>query len=270
MSNFLENGYLVLQNNQTGLQKQFDELQNDILQVLKELLKTDGGFKDLYQKASVLYHPFDLQNFLFSQISLKKIERILLNAELLDVLKELQGPDLMYIQDGFFNITSSDIKEAIINKRPHQEIWSGAGLCETRLWAHISDGKGLEVVEGSHLYGLIPNQDREPLPDQPTIFNFKELKTSPGDIVLFHPLLLHRTAVDQGSDFRIAYTTGIKSSQRPLEGLQQHFNWKIFHLSDTAQIQKRLGNPYLSPYRVLKESFNHRSPNDGYLNLNEI
>ena len=270
MSDYLEKGYLIIRDDQSGLRKQFDELKDDLVLILKELLKKDGDFKSLYKIASSTYHPFDLQNYLFSKINLRKIERILLNPALLNSFKDLQGPDLMYIQDGFFNITSSNIKEAIINKRPHQELWSGAGLCETRIWAHVSEGGGLEVVERSHLFGLIPNQDREPLPNQPINFNFTELQTSPGDVVLFHPLLLHRTVIDQGEDFRIAYTTGVRSSQRPLEGLQQHFNWKILHLSDTSKIQKRLGNTYLSPYRVLKEDFNHRRPNDGFVNLNEV
>lgn len=266
MSNFLEDGFLLLRD--PAVKEAVLEVFAELSQALSEVAGESGEFDSLYSKVLEKRHPFDLQNRLHLLVDKSKTKQILAGGKTFETLKELLGPDLDYIVDGFFNIAGGDIGHHIINKRPHQEVWSGAGPNEARVWAHISpgEGPGLEVARGSHLYGLIPNRDREPLPDQPVEFNFESLPTRQGDVLVFHPLLLHKTA-PQTNGFRVAFTTGVRSAQRQFEGMQKHFNWGILHRSPISMVEKRLGNPYLSPYRILNEGFNHRSPGDGYLDF---
>lgn len=267
-TDFVENGYMVIKS--VGLKKLCRETIALLESSCLKLLNKQGNLDELLQQCLSKYHIFDLQNYLFEKCFPNDLKELLLHEDLLPHIEKMLGPDIAYLSGGFLNIVSSEVEEKIVRKRPHQEMWSGAGLNELRLWTCLSDspkGEGLEVVKGSHLYGFIPNINREPVANQPAEFNYEKVETEQGDIVLFHPLLLHRTSLNLSEKFRIAFTTGLRSVHRENQGLQKYFNWKVLRLSELSIIEKRLGNGLLSPYRVLDGEYSHRRPDDGFEDL---
>ena len=156
-------------------------------------------------------------------------------------------------------------------KKHHQEIWSGAGVNELRAWSPLympGIGGGLNIIPGSHLWGCIPNRQRAPY-DIPEEIEITELepKVMEGDVFLFLSMTLHSTAENLSGKSRIAFTVGVRNFYHNFSGYEYFQSWQPYHFSPMAKIQKRLGNPLLTPYRTLGSPFSHRSKDDGFENL---
>ena len=110
----------------------------------------------------------------------------------------------------------------------------------------------IEFVPVSHIWGHIPHSNRETvsLPK-----NFKVFKTSinEGDVILFHSLLLHRTSEFKSKNYnaRLALITHVRNFKHYNYSFDNNKSWRIYSLSELTKIEKRLGNHYLSPFRLL-------------------
>lgn len=233
---------------------------------LADVLGSSVSLDDGIRSPIVPYHQFDVQDLLHAQLQAKGLKRrILLQPFVLEVLLAFLGPDLAYNREAGIAINLREVTEGLYRKRLHQEVWSGACVNEVRIWLPLSmtgvQG-GLELLPGSHLWGLVPNRNREPSelpPDYETI-------TPPlgeGDAVLFHSLTLHATVENPLIQPRVALTTAVRNVYHPLDGLSQLQSWQPFLQSPIQLIQKALGNPWLTPFRTLGGSLSHRFPGDG-------
>ena len=152
-------------------------------------------------------------------------------------------------------------------KSLHQEIWSGAGVMELRIWVPLSMCKsagGMNFIPESHRWGLIANRKRMPY-DVPAEADMTSVvpEVQEGDAVLFHPMTLHATEPNTGSLPRVAVTAAIRNIYHENTGHEFLQSWQPYHLSPMARIQKALGNPWLSSYRTLGAPLSHRMAGDG-------
>lgn len=87
---------------------------------------------------------------------------------------------------------------------PHQEWRALQGSLDSLvIWIPLGHvhGNGLEVIPGSHLYGLVPTQPHPMTPEvvNPEMFGkWESLYLDVGDAVAFSSFLIHRTAVGPG------------------------------------------------------------------------
>jgi hypothetical protein len=174
---------------------------------------------------------------------------------LLKGLSILLGPDLAKGNVTSLMINDSVDTSKVTNKSMHQEIWTGAGLDDINVWLPLhkpSEQNTLSVIPGSHYYGFLPNQNREVM----NIEGFEMPKGLPltgleeGDGVMFHSLLLHATAGRSKKQVRFSMNFGVLNLHSPLTSQQKSMGFTPLQVGPMMQIQRILGNEYLSPLRT--------------------
>ena len=102
---------------------------------------------------------------------------------------------------------------------PHQDWRSNQGSLDNLvLWIPLTPvrGNGLEVIRGSHKYGLLPTTDHMQTPevvDPERLGPWEKIDCDPGDVVAFSSFLVHRTAAGPG--LRIAISTRFNNAAEP-------------------------------------------------------
>ena len=102
---------------------------------------------------------------------------------------------------------------------PHQDWRSNQGSLDNLvLWIPLTPvrGNGLEVIRGSHKYGLLPTTDHMQTPevvDPERLGPWEKIDCDPGDVVAFSSFLVHRTAAGPG--LRIAISTRFNNAVEP-------------------------------------------------------
>ena len=173
-------------------------------------------------------------------------------------LNELLGPDLAYLDDPSFTLNVSGLNDQKKNyhfKKFHQEMWSGANTSTLVFWSPIflpSNKSGqLSIIKESHLWGLIPNNNKEPT-RLPSKYKKIDINLNVGDVIIFHPLLLHATnpVTAKNESARLSLVTSIRNFKNINSSYDLLKNWKIFSMSEATLIEKKLGNHYLTTYRT--------------------
>ncbi|HIA13632.1 MAG TPA: hypothetical protein EYN18_01950 [Nitrospirales bacterium] len=240
---------------------------------LVRLLKKDLPLRDGILEAIEIYRQFDVQHYLHQELQAKGVKRkLLLHDEILHHIIHFVGPDLAYNRSGAIILNIHSVVDGLYQKKWHQEVWSGACVNEIRAWLPLvmkPNTGGVEFIPGSHQWGLVPNQNREPtvFPDDFTVVA-PEVKE--GAIIFFHPLTLHRTIPNSEKVPRIGLTIGVRNIYYPFTGQNYLQSWQPFHFSAVGRVQQALGNPYLTPFRTLGGSLSHVRPDDGKKDIEGI
>ena len=107
---------------------------------------------------------------------------------------------------------------------------------------------------GSHLLGLLPSRNRNLDPSikiniDPYYLNNIKF----GDIILFHPFILHGTAISDSKKvkFRMAMGDRFKSLNKKFTSQEISLGYKVVTLGPINHITRIIGNDYGSPFRVL-------------------
>ncbi len=262
-NSFLENGYCILKNSIES--KTISQIKKSILGSLKKIVEKKSNDIDLlFKYASKKYHQEDVQIFIHHELQLAGLKEMALkNEKIFNFTKKLLGPDLAYNEEGSIRGNFQKTNDNLYQKKLHQEMWSGAGLNELRIWFPITGGKnysGLNIIPKSHLWGFIENRDREPynIPEDIELRK-KTLRLDIGDALFFHGLTLHETEPHNQNKTRFALTVGIRNFNHSFSGHQRLQNWRIYNYSTLSKIQKKLGNPMLSQYRTLNSTLSHKN-----------
>jgi hypothetical protein len=259
---FQKNGFTVIRNCLSS--ELLEESHFVMSETLSKLLKKEVDYKTGIIEAAEIYRQHDVQTLIHDGLQSSGVKKkILLQPKLLNLLIHFIGPDLEFNRDGsiFFNLSSAT--ESIYMKKWHQELWSGGGIMQLNLWVplHMPESSGgMAIINKSHIWGLVPNQNREPtqLPDS---YNVVDLDVKVGDVVIFHPLALHKTSPNESSLPRVVMAYTVRNIYHASPGLAHHSSWQPFHLSPKAKIERALGNPYLTPYRTLGGSLELKMDN---------
>jgi hypothetical protein len=272
LESFISNGYIVIKE---CISK---DVMDQCQRLLNDALSTDplqNNFCDEYSRFRSLieyhersycktgsesgneYYAFDVMKPLWnSLVGSGVLENILNEKSFISLIKEMLGPDLAF-QDMptlILNLPSKPSSNANYQfKEWHQEVWSGASISTVQTWSPIFMDKsvgGISVIPGSHNWGHIPHRNRVPV-DLPDEYQSINIEAKVGDVVVFHSLLLHKTnPVDADFGSRLALTVPLRNFKANFDSFEQYSNWKIYHRGVLSRIDKRLGNHYLSPYRV--------------------
>jgi len=201
--------------------------------------------------------PYDIQKDVWKRFIREDMpESFLSSSPIVDHLKELIGSDLQYSQGAALTISipaGQSNSENYLFKKYHQEVWSGSSLGNVQVWTPVfqssTDGQ-ITVIEGSHKWGIVPNKNRQPieLPEH----NETSTSLEYGDVILFHPLLLHRSSsLPEECLVRMGWPMMIRNwryTSRP--NFDERWTWKSFYSSAHSEIELALGNAYLTPYRI--------------------
>lgn len=181
------------------------------------------------------------------------IQDLLSNNKILNILKNLLGPDLEYLSNSELAINVKGVKNTYFVKKYHQEIWSGVSSSSILIWFPIFLKKGmstLEIIPGSHKWGMIPNMNREPI-KLPKTYKEKILDIKEGSILIMSPFTLHRTVPNIHIEPRIAMPITIRNFYYPQTGNEDLWEFKKLNESSYTKLRKQLGNKLFTPFRTV-------------------
>jgi ectoine hydroxylase-related dioxygenase (phytanoyl-CoA dioxygenase family) len=211
-------------------------------------------FAEQYKQVSKIMHPYKINESIMRSIIGEDFpKRILLAPEILNLLINTIGVDIVYETFSEMPVNVKDETNDSLIKKFHQEFWSGCGYRTYSFWAPIflAEGAGtMDMVKKSHSWGHIPHQNREPkwLPEDAEIEN---VKCKEGDALIFSSLTLHRTVRNTVECPRLAYVTTLRNPFENFTGFDMLHNWELLHMGAATKIMKKSGNPHLSPFRTL-------------------
>ena len=272
MTSFAENGFLIVKN---SISKKVSlEIQKSVLKTLynKNVSSNNkNNYKLFSDKVKKYFDKKKLINtfkfvepFYYQFVSDNIFKKVLESKKLLKVLHDLLGKDLSYIDDIAITLNLPDKSSSELNylfKKWHQELWSGASVSNLLIWTpifqHDNSPNQLEIIKQSHLWGHVPHRDREPI-SLPKNYKSFFTRLNVGDVLIFHPLLLHRSAPIK-KDIkhytpRLAFPIGVKNFRFVDHNtFSSNKSWKVFSKSELTLIENKLGNFYLSPFRLLRK-----------------
>jgi len=266
LEDFTNNGFTKIDN---AIDKKLIlEISNSILNFLtkkknnfKNTENTSQEFKKIFsslkeKNLNLFDNQKDICNYLDNKNFLKKI----INGEKVHHKKsKMLGSDLEYLKKNEFIINISKIeKKNYLFKKYHQEVWSGASTNTILIWIPIfqlSTKGQMKLIKNSHLWGHIPHHDKKPI-KIPKNSKYVESNCEIGDIILFHSLTLHSSdSLKKAKDVVGRLSMSVRNFKYPQNGLDLD-DWKKYSYSPNTIIEKQLGNPYLSPFRLSPKSIN--------------
>ena len=271
MSSFVNDGYVILKSAIPN--SLIVKIQQSILNSLGSISKdnVDKNYEIFTKKILSIeksINPYDL--LVDPHIDLNKnklIHKIFNSKKIYSEIVNLIGKDLSFVNDPglILNIPKKNSsKKNYLFKDWHQEIWSGTSHLTLQLWTPFfqrsSNSGQIELIPESHTWGHIPHSNRKPL-SLPK--KYKTIKTNLeyGDVIIFHSMLLHRSMPIFEKSFspRLSLPCLVKNFRFKNDSFEYLKNWKIFSYSDISIIERKLGNHYLSPYRIVNLKTNQTS-----------
>lgn len=263
-SQFIEDGYVVIRSAfNASLLNKIQDL------IIEELLK-EGSHEETFPANSYEVFCALIGNLLKDKKPyeiLKPVWKSLIREDvfadlfrqpqIFEFLTMILGKDLCHVDDPSLTLNIpkyDDSKKNYLFKDLHQEVWSGTSINTIQFWSPVfqtSTGGGISLVKKSHLWGHIPHRNRIPL-EVPTSSEFLDSDLELGDVIIFHSLLLHKTSpLNISENHRLAINCMIKNFLMPNDSFEKYRNFRIFSYSAQTIINRKLGNHYLSPFRLL-------------------
>jgi ectoine hydroxylase-related dioxygenase (phytanoyl-CoA dioxygenase family) len=249
---FVQQGFCVIR----GIyeKKKVIELEKMMLKLDKKYLKLSKKFD--YQSFAIASHKIFEKKNLF--------EYFYKNRNLIKVLKLFYGTDIIHINYSRFQINRKkiDIKSKKQSteeikfqqfKGLHNDHWTGSSEYTMHYWmpfSGVDKNNAMIMYPGSHLNGSFPVLNRE---IDPTIkFRYKPHNLSylkNGDVVLFHSLLLHRTA-EKTLKTRMAELSRFTSPNFKMTNQELDLGFKSLAIGPMRRIIRTIGNDALTPFRT--------------------
>ena len=243
---FFKNGFFVLKSAFPPelIKKIYVDLSSAYIKIKKvaEVEKKPLPFVGIIQRTKEILEESNLVKQLYTA------------ENVLNCLEDFLGPDLAKINANGLFINDPDDNSPFTNKAYHQDIWTGASAEDIIVWIpfhNVESESTVSVVPGSHYYGILPNRNREilPLPDFSMPDALPIVNIEPGDALLFHAMLVHKTA-GRGSQIRYAMHFNMRNSNAPLTKQQQAFGYIGIRQGVMTKIRTVLGNDHFTPLRI--------------------
>ena len=110
----------------------------------------------------------------------------------------------------------------------------------------------MSVYPGTHLHGLYPVRNRSldlpngvKLDDKINLYNAKK-----GDVLIWHPLLVHSTTGQSNKNTRVSLTLRYKSTESEFTSQERALGYKTLSVGINNIIKRYIGNDGLQPFRV--------------------
>jgi ectoine hydroxylase-related dioxygenase (phytanoyl-CoA dioxygenase family) len=242
---FVKYGYIVLSNvlNENSVSEASAFLHSEYIR-----------FKERYYDQSVDTHGWAIvimDNFAQTALYRKIVEE----PKLVTLLKELLGPDIaLFNQDALWINAPRDV-DPVLLKGLHNDAWTGTSvntLFVKFFFTDCDEYNGVTVSPGSHLLGMVPVKNRSVDPNlglSLETVNLGNLKR--GDILIWHPLLIHSTTGHSSRHTRISMTSRYTSTETTFSSQERSLGYRTLSVGPMNQILRLIGNDYLTPFRTL-------------------
>jgi len=171
------------------------------------------------------------------------------------IMNRLIGNDLCVLNYTALWINVPTNTNSVLNKNEHVDAWTGTGINTIFLKLLLTDCdnyNGVTVYPGTHLHGLYPVKNR-------TIdyksFDIKlnkglNLALKKGDVLIWHPLLVHSTTGHSKKNKRISFTLRYTSTENDFSSQERALGYKTISVGSGNIIKRYIGNDGLQPFRI--------------------
>lgn len=193
---------------------------------------------DLFQKTK-LY-----QNFITSSNSMS-------------IMKQFLGTDIAVLGYDALWINVPNDKDPVLLKSLHTDAWTGTSMntiFAKTFFTDVDEYNGISVSPGSHLQGMIPVRGRTIDPAANVNFPLVNLcNAKAGDLLIWHPLLIHSTTGHSAKNIRVSITSRYTSTETPFSSQERALGYRTMSVGPMNQIARMIGNDYLTPFRTYGE-----------------
>lgn len=184
-------------------------------------------------------------------------EKFIKNQAITKIMQQYLGPDIcVFNQDALWVNVPKDTNPVLL-KGIHTDAWTGTSVntlfCKT-FFTDVDEHNGMSVCPGSHLLGLVPVKNREvnahaDIDLTVELLNLKDMKS--GDVLIWHPLLLHSTTGHSDTNIRVSITSRYTSTETPFTSQERALGYRTLSVGPMNQILRIIGNDQLQPFRTL-------------------
>ena len=237
---YIKNGYLLVGNIFNS------KFINKLSKFFLSSIKRNKKIKD--------YH--DLSNLIMDGFENDKLyEELIFQKKLKDLMIKFLGRDLCVLNYTALWINTPTNKNPVLNKNNHVDAWTGTGINTIFVKVFLTNCdkyNGMSVYPGTHLHGLYPVRNRSldlptgvRLDNKTNLYNAKK-----GDVLIWHPLLVHSTTGQSNKNTRVSLTLRYKSTESEFTSQERALGYKTLSVGINNIIKRYIGNDGLQPFRV--------------------
>lgn len=181
-------------------------------------------------------------------------EKFITTKKVIRIMKDLLGPDVAILGYDALWINVPHDKDPVLLKGLHTDAWTGTSIntiFAKTFFTDVDHYNGMSVCPGSHLQGMIPVRNRSIDPLSQVEFesvNLDNAKT--GDLLIWHPLLVHSTTGHSDKNIRISVTSRYTSTETQFSSQERALGYRALNVGPMNQINRLIGNDYLTPFRT--------------------
>ena len=176
------------------------------------------------------------------------------NQNMVTVMQGYLGPDVCILGYDALWINVPQNKDPVLKKVQHTDAWTGTSIHTVFSKTFITDVdqyNGMCVSPGSHLQGLIPVKNRGIDPTHNLEFENVNLDfIESGDVLIWHPLLIHSTTGHSDKNIRMSITSRFSSTETPFSTQERALGYRTLSVGPMNQILRLVGNDFLQPMRT--------------------
>jgi hypothetical protein len=184
----------------------------------------------------------------------KLYEDFIENLNTIKIMKGYLGPDICVLGYDALWINTPDNDDPVLLKGQHTDAWTGTSvntIFAKTCFTDVDKFNSMCVSPGSHTNGLVPVRNREIDP----MYNVKYENLNldclvAGDILLWHPLLIHATSGYSDKNTRISITSRYASTESPFSSQERALGYRTVSIGPMNQVLRIVGNDHLLPFRT--------------------
>lgn len=174
-----------------------------------------------------------------------------MTREPLALMQGILGPDVAMLGFDALWINVPKDKDPVLLKGIHNDAWSGTSVNTVFAKFFLTDSdryNGVTVYPGSHLQGMLPVRNRAVAVK--VKFPSVTIVAKAGDLLIWHPLLLHKTTGHSNKNIRISITSRYTSTETAFSSQERALGYRTLSVGPMNQIMRLIGNDYLTPLRT--------------------
>ena len=180
-------------------------------------------------------------------------ENFISNTNIIKVMKGYLGPDICVLGYDALWINAPKDKDPVLLKSQHTDAWTGTSINSIFVKSFITDVdqyNSMCVSPASHLQGLMPVRNREIDPMYKIKFENINLDcVVAGDVLIWHPLLIHSTMGHSDKNIRMSITSRFSSTESPFSSQERALGYRTLSVGPMNQVIRIVGNDQLQSLR---------------------
>jgi ectoine hydroxylase-related dioxygenase (phytanoyl-CoA dioxygenase family) len=176
------------------------------------------------------------------------------NRNIVRIMQSFLGPDICVLGYDTLWINAPNDFDPVLHKGPHTDVWTGTSIHSIfakTFFTDVDQYNGMSVSPGSHVQGLIPVRNRAIDPMYNLEFENVNLDCAKiGDLLIWHPLLIHSTTGHSDKNIRMSITSRFTSTETPFSSQERALGYRSISVGPMNQILRLVGNDQLQPLRT--------------------